>query len=139
MAVIRHLSVRNFRGIRSLDWSPGPGINALIGPGDMGKSSILEAIELAIGQGSAGVADTDFCELDVERDIVIEVTLGDLPDEILDLEGSLPLRGFNPGTHTGSRHRAEAGFTLSGTDQERRKWLATAEFDPKRTSCVTRS
>ncbi len=43
MPRIRHLAIRNFRSIKALDWSPAPGINCLIGPGDSGKSTILDA------------------------------------------------------------------------------------------------
>ncbi|WP_273649174.1 AAA family ATPase, partial [Pseudomonas aeruginosa] len=43
MARIRRLIISNFRSIQALDWVPAPGINCLIGPGDSGKSSILDA------------------------------------------------------------------------------------------------
>lgn len=42
MARIRKIGIEHFRSIRSLAWHPGPGINCLIGPGDSGKSTILE-------------------------------------------------------------------------------------------------
>ncbi len=42
---IRHLAVRNFRGIHALDWSvPDGNILCLIGRGDSTKSTILEAL-----------------------------------------------------------------------------------------------
>ncbi|MBX6740512.1 MAG: AAA family ATPase [Acetobacteraceae bacterium] len=95
LAVVRHLSIRNFRGIKRLDWAPRLGINALIGPGDMGKTSIIEAIEMALTPGAPNVSDTDFYGLDVSKNICIEVTVGDLSDLLLDLEANLPLRGFD--------------------------------------------
>jgi len=49
MARIRKVEIRNFRSIRALDWLPSPGINCLIGPGDSGKSTILDAIDLCLG------------------------------------------------------------------------------------------
>ncbi|HHE8445362.1 TPA: AAA family ATPase [Citrobacter braakii] len=51
MPKIRHIEVENFRVIKKLSWSPSPGLNCLIGPGDSGKSTILDAIDLALGQG----------------------------------------------------------------------------------------
>ncbi len=42
---IRHVSIRNFRGIRELDWAiPDAKIVCLIGRGDSAKSTILEAL-----------------------------------------------------------------------------------------------
>ncbi|HBK4804844.1 TPA: AAA family ATPase, partial [Enterobacter hormaechei subsp. steigerwaltii] len=49
MPKIRHIEVENFRVIKKLSWSPSPGLNCLIGPGDSGKSTILDAIDLALG------------------------------------------------------------------------------------------
>ncbi|WP_432763235.1 AAA family ATPase [Echinimonas agarilytica] len=49
MSVIRQVYIRNFRGIESLFWNPHPGLNCLIGPGDSGKSTILDAIDLCLG------------------------------------------------------------------------------------------
>lgn len=87
MARIRRLEIKNFRSIRSLDWSPSSGINCLIGPGDSGKSSILDAIDLCLGaRRSVGISDTDFYALNVTEPIFIAVTVGGLPDELLSLE-----------------------------------------------------
>lgn len=100
MARIRRLEIQNFRSIQSLDWAPSAGINCLIGPGDSGKSSILDAIDLCLGaRRSAPIGDTDFFGLDVTRPIVISVTLGELPDEPknLDVYGEF-LRGFDAAT-----------------------------------------
>lgn len=42
------VDIEHFRGIKSLRWSPAPGMNCLIGPGDSTKTSILDAIELCL-------------------------------------------------------------------------------------------
>jgi len=100
MTRVRHLEIRNFRSIQALDWTPSNGVNCLIGPGDSGKSSILDAIDLCLGaRRSATFGDTDFFGLDVTRTIVIMVTLGALPDELknIDAYGEF-LRGFDLGT-----------------------------------------
>lgn len=87
MARIRLVEISHFRSIKSLSWSPGDGINCLIGPGDSGKSTILDAIDICLGpRRSFDVSDTDFFALDVTNPIVISLTLGDLPDRLLNLE-----------------------------------------------------
>lgn len=49
MARIRRLKISNFRSMQQLDWAPSSGINCLVGPGDSGKSSILDAFDLCLG------------------------------------------------------------------------------------------
>lgn len=100
MTRVRRLEIRNFRSIQTLDWTPSNGVNCLIGPGDSGKSTILDAIDLCLGaRRSAPFGDTDFFGLDVTRTIVIAVTLGALPDALknIDTYGEF-LRGFDLGT-----------------------------------------
>lgn len=100
MTRVRRLEVRNFRSIQVLDWTPSSGVNCLIGPGDSGKSTILDAIDLCLGaRRSAPFGDTDFFGLDVSQSIVIAVTLGALPDALknIDTYGEF-LRGFDLGT-----------------------------------------
>lgn len=96
MGVVRFLRVRNFRGIASLDWAPNEGINAIIGPGDVGKSTILEALDLVIGSRRSSFTDTDFHCTDVTKPILIEVTVGALPKPLTDLEiYGAALRGWS--------------------------------------------
>jgi putative ATP-dependent endonuclease of the OLD family len=100
VARIRRLEIRNFRSIRSLDWTPSAGVNCLVGPGDSGKSSILDAIDYCIGaRRTLPISDTDFFRLNVDQPILISVTLGDLPRELQNLEGFGDfLRGYDLGT-----------------------------------------
>lgn len=100
MARIRKIEIKHFRGIRQLEWCPASGINCLIGPGDSGKSSILDAIDLCIGaRRNVQMTDTDFHLLDVETPISISVTIGELADELMNLETyGMFLRGFDAET-----------------------------------------
>src|SRR3546814_3669742 len=50
---IRFLSIRRFRGIEKLLWRPGKGVNVLLGGGDVGKTTILEAIALLLNPTNA--------------------------------------------------------------------------------------
>ena len=100
MARIRHIEVRNFRCIHKLDWFPSSGINCLIGPGDGGKSSVLDAIDLCLGaRRSAPFTDADFHGLDVTTPISITITIGDLSDALksIDTYGAY-VRSFDAAT-----------------------------------------
>ena len=86
--LIRHLSIRNFRGICKLDWPiPNAKILCLIGRGDSTKSTILEALRRAFyPQWNLSFDDADFYLCDPTNSIMIEAVLGDLPNEFRDLE-----------------------------------------------------
>lgn len=84
--VIRHVKIRRFRGINELSWTVGGKMVCLVGPGDSTKTTILDAIELALApRWPIQFSDVDFylreCKLD--NPIEIEVTVGELPEELL--------------------------------------------------------
>lgn len=97
MAVIRHLNVRNFRGIRKLDWHIDGRIICLVGPGDSAKTTILNAIELALlPRWNTPFTDSDFYQGNTDKELVIEVTVGELPDVLIKQEKyGLYLRGYS--------------------------------------------
>lgn len=98
MSQIRHIRVKNFRVIKDLEWLPQPGLNCLIGPGDSGKSTVLDAIDLALGaRRSYPFTDADFFNLDTTNPIEIWVTLGALSDELKNIDAyGMFLRSFDP-------------------------------------------
>jgi hypothetical protein len=99
---IRAIEISNFRSVKTLNWLPSAGINCLVGPGDSGKSSILDAIDLCLGaRRSVTFTDADFHGLDVAQPIVISITLGALDDPLKSIEtyGDL-LVGFNAASGT---------------------------------------
>lgn len=98
-AVVRIVAVEvsNFRGIKSLKWFPKQGINCIMGPGDTGKSTVLDAISLCLGpRPSMKFTEADFYNLDVDQEITVDVTVSDLPRELKRLEvfGDF-LRGYD--------------------------------------------
>jgi hypothetical protein len=97
MARIRAIEIHNFRGIKEFTWLPSPGLNCLIGPGDSGKSSILDAVDLCLGaRRNIQFSDADFHRLDVETPINISVTLGELDKGLKNLDAyGMYLRGFD--------------------------------------------
>ncbi len=97
---IVHLEVRNFRGIKELNWAPSPTMNCLIGPGDSTKTTVLDAIELVLNPKSYFIADdSDFFDLNVDTPIKITATLVDLPNEFKsDDRYGMHLRGWRKDT-----------------------------------------
>lgn len=90
---IREIKIKNFRGIKEMQWSipKDRSLICLIGPGDSGKSSILEAIYLTLGdRWNPSISDTDFYKSDVASPIIIQCTVSDLPNNLLK-ESSLGL------------------------------------------------
>ncbi|SDP35809.1 Predicted ATP-dependent endonuclease of the OLD family, contains P-loop ATPase and TOPRIM domains [Ralstonia sp. 25mfcol4.1] len=96
MTRLRRIEIRHFRSIAQFVWCPGPGLNALIGSGDAGKSSVLDAIDLCLGaRRNVVFGDDDFFGMNVDQPIVIEITVGELDDALKNLEAyGLYLRGF---------------------------------------------
>jgi len=90
---IRELEITHFRGIKHLKWSipKDRRFVCVIGPGDSGKSSVLDAIDLTLcDRWNPAIADTDFYDSDVSTPIVIRCVVSDLPKSLLK-ESSLGL------------------------------------------------
>jgi len=87
MTAIRRIEIVNFRCIGRLIWLPAAGMNCLIGPGDSGKSTILDAIDLTLGaRRQTTFTDADFHAMDPAQSIDIQVTIGALSDELKDYD-----------------------------------------------------
>jgi energy-coupling factor transporter ATP-binding protein EcfA2 len=90
------VEIKNFRAIKSLLWAPEAGVNCLIGPGDSGKTTILDAVELVLStRHTISFTDLDFYNGDHQQPIIITVTLVDLPAEFISNQNyGYYLRGF---------------------------------------------
>ncbi len=63
---IKHVEIRNFRGIKSLCWTVKKDFNCIIGPGDTCKTTILSALDYALSLRSGMFFnDSDFFNQDV--------------------------------------------------------------------------
>ncbi len=95
---IRHLRIENFRGIKELDWAIKGDFICLIGPGDSTKSTILDAIELALTpRWEARFHDVDFYKADIsDKKIIVEVTISNPPVALL-REEKFGLKAFYRG------------------------------------------
>lgn len=96
---LRRIEITHFRGIESLTWDPKPGFNLLIGPGDSGKTTILDAIDYVLGpRWSLAFGDADFTNCDTTKRIEITATIGDLPKRLMgDARFESHYRGWREG------------------------------------------
>jgi putative ATP-dependent endonuclease of OLD family len=100
---IRRVTIKNFRGIRELNWNlPVGNIFCLIGKGDSSKSTILNAIKYAFyPQWNLSLNDSDFYQCNTDEPIFVEVTIGDLIEEFYsENKYGHYLRGWNNFTTT---------------------------------------
>jgi len=71
--VIYQLTIDRFRGIKSLCWQPSKGVNVILGGGDVGKTTILDAIALLLSPTNpANLSDTDYLGRNIEGGFNIE-------------------------------------------------------------------
>lgn len=102
MTRIHELKIENFRGIRNFSQTFGDAnLICLIGRGDSGKSTILDAISYVLSSSwNLTFFDSDFYECDTDTPIEIEATLIDLPENlILESKYGLHIRGLDKSTN----------------------------------------
>ncbi len=75
---VRQITIAHFRGIEFLDWKPGTPFCCLIGAGDSGKSTVLDAVEAVLSSRWFAFTESDFLACDTTGPIVIEATVGEL-------------------------------------------------------------
>ncbi len=134
---IRFVEVQHFRGIRLMEWVVNGSMVCLVGAGDATKSTILDAIELALwSRGNVQILDSDFYHEDIDKPIVITVTVGHLPNEFLsDSKFGLLLRGWNQKTGLHDEPEDEDEEVLSVRfqvdDSLEPTWIVWAERNPE--------
>jgi putative ATP-dependent endonuclease of OLD family len=75
-AAIYALTIERFRGIATLQWKPSRGVNVILGGGDAGKTTILEAIALLFSPvNPTTLSDPDYHDRDIEAGFSIEAVL----------------------------------------------------------------
>jgi len=94
---IRHVSIKNFRGIQKMNWTVQSQIICLVGAGDSTKSTILDAIEFTLSpRWNITFEDCDFYSENTHESIEIIVTIGQIPIELLKEEKfGLEQRGWS--------------------------------------------
>ena len=127
-AIIRHLQIHRFRGVRSLNWTPHPQLNVVLGAADGGKSTILEAIALLFSPApNYGLSEFDYHDRNLEMGFSIQAVLSFTDIDIMRDEGfpAPPMQGWLDGKLTDLPDEAGAEAVLvcrlTGTpDQETR-------------------
>lgn len=73
---IYSLHIQRFRGINKVTWRPGTGVNVILGGGDVGKTTILEAIALLLSPiNPTNLSDPDYHDRDIDAGFCIEAVL----------------------------------------------------------------
>lgn len=105
---LRRLTIKNFRGIREMEWSLTGDMICLIGPGDSTKSTILLALEyLFSGNWSLSVSDVDFYQMNVQAPIEIAAVVTELSDGLVSEDKfGLHLGFWNP--HDGKLYEEQS-------------------------------
>lgn len=99
---VHQVEVKNFRGISEASWSITGARVGLIGPGDSGKTTLIDAIELAFWPHySLRLTDNDIHLSDPERTVEVRVWVVDPPEE-LTRDGAFftHLMGYDQGSDT---------------------------------------
>lgn len=110
---IRRVKISRFRGIKELVWSPSPGLNCLSGPGDAGKSTVLDAIATVFSPAPGRVAsEYDYFEGSVSEGFLIEVLVGRLSDDLLRAWPVAPLWTWNAAEGTVQANPDPAGESV---------------------------
>lgn len=97
MARIYELKINNFRGIKTFSQKFNKNFICLLGRGDSGKTTILDAISFVLSPSwNNSFYDSDFYNGNVNNSIEIEASLLDLPHNLIKEEKyGLYIRGLN--------------------------------------------
>jgi len=134
---VRHVKIENFRGIQSLEWVVPDGLTCLIGPGDATKTTVIDAIELALfPRWSVLLDDGDFYQADTTTPFVIDVTVGDLPERLKDAHRfGLDLRGWDAEKETvdevGEGSESVLTIRFTADDSLEPRWLVVSGREPE--------
>lgn len=147
MAKLHSIEIKNFRGIKTFKQEfYSDKLVCLIGRGDSGKTSILEAISLVLSPSwKLNFYDNDFYNCDIENTVEICATLIDLPELFLKETYLSALRGFNPLTgdiedKISDKHEHAITIKLSVDENLEPNWtLINDRSDPIRISTSARS
>ena len=78
---IRLLTIERFRGIQALSWRPHSALNVILGGGDVGKTTILDAIALLLSPTNFGpLSDTDYHGRKIQDGFSVEAVMTLPPD-----------------------------------------------------------
>lgn len=83
MAILHHIKINNFRGINSFEQKFSNGLTCIIGRGDSGKTSVLDAISYVFSsKWVINFFDSDFHLGNVDNNIIIEGTAVNISEKL---------------------------------------------------------
>jgi putative ATP-dependent endonuclease of OLD family len=84
---ILRLDIRRYRGLVELSWHPAPGLNVILGGGDVGKSTVLDAIGLLLSPSNpTTLAETDYFQRNIDAGFEIEAVMSLPPESGIDYQ-----------------------------------------------------
>lgn len=124
VAVIRKLTVTRFRGIEQLEWRPAAGMNIVLGGGDLGKTTVLEAIALLLSPtNSTTVSESDYWQRDNTQEFQVEAAIAFFEDSGINTQQSFTWP--TPTRHARSS-QSERRKAKMGEPECTRAWVRTA-------------
>ena len=80
-ACIRQISIERFRSLERLTWNPEPGMNVILGGGDVGKTTLLEAVALLLSPSNSLIlAESDYWLRKTEDEFIVRAVIS-LPED----------------------------------------------------------
>jgi len=130
---IRHIKIKNYRGIKELEAPLGSDFICFIGSGDCRKSSILSAIETFLTHYSDNLDDSDLFDGDPGNEAIIELTITDYPIGFESFNNyAEQLRGWSPQElkiHDEPKDGDDKAFTIRLTIDKnlQKQWAVVSE------------
>ncbi len=121
---IARIHIEHFRSIQKLDFDPGP-YCVLIGENNSGKSNILRALNLVLGETwptERSFSEEDFHNQDTSKDIVIRVVFDGFIEELRNkhkmVVGGFELRCHALERKSGKKQRGDLSVTYVCVDEK---------------------
>lgn len=80
---LKRLIIKNFRSYKEEIQIPVDDFTALIGKNDIGKSTILEAMEIFFNNKLIKLESSDACVHNIDKEVVIGCVFSDFPEQVI--------------------------------------------------------
>lgn len=129
MATLHHLRITNFRSIEFFEQYFRTGISCIIGRGDSGKTTILDAISFVFSSNwGLHFYDSDFYNCNTELPIEIEGTIINVPNKLLSKYGAYVRGVLSDGRIIDDMESEEAETAISALTL---KLTVTKDLEPQ--------
>ncbi|MBK7950639.1 MAG: AAA family ATPase [Deltaproteobacteria bacterium] len=121
---IRVLEISRFRGIGNLLWRPAAGMNVIVGGGDVGKTTILDAIALLLSpSNSFTISESDFWMRDTSEEFSVSAVVSIPAESGISTQSSFAAGRWDgkdaifPVLQVRRRRRLRAGLQNTGSER----------------------